>query len=54
MDHKVEREKSWMKEVLQRMPSATSRKRTMGTRYSDLVFGTWRSNVMNGNDQMKL
>jgi hypothetical protein len=34
------------------MTSATTRERTMGTRYSDLVFATWKDNVLvDGNDQ---
>jgi hypothetical protein len=51
-EYSVEWEKPWMKDVLQWMTSATTRERTMGTRYSDLVFATWRDNVVDGNDQI--
>ncbi len=51
-DDKVEWETSWMKDVSQWMTSATTRERSMGTRYLDLVFATWRDNLMDGNNQI--
>jgi hypothetical protein len=41
-----------MKDVSQWMTSATTRERTMGTRYSELVFATWRDNVVDKNGQI--
>jgi hypothetical protein len=53
-DYKVEWEKPWMKDVSKWMNSATAREKTMGTKYSELVFGPWRDVGIDQNQQIEI
>jgi hypothetical protein len=54
-DYKVEWEKPWMKDVSKWMNSATAtREKTMGTKYSELVFGPWRNIGNEHNQQIEI
>jgi hypothetical protein len=53
-DYKVEWEKPWMKGVSEWMNSATAREKTMGTKYSELVFGPWRNIGIEHDQQIEI
>jgi hypothetical protein len=43
-----------MQDVSKWMNSATAREKTMGTKYSELVFGPWRNVGIDQNQQIEI